>query len=202
MLLSLSHKFVFVANLKSASSAIEVALGPKAEVRITETRFGKHDSLSVISQKFAWVKRYVPYDEFRVFAVLRDPADYLLSLYNSHNKAGFDGKPHSTKGLSFDRFLYEWCERSWQARPQHLRFIDEHGRFKLSHLIRFDNLETEFGQVCGSLGLGKIDLGRRNSSPAILRREDLSAAQIAHIRERYAEDYAWMEKPPRLSQPR
>ena len=199
MLLSLSHRFIFIANLKAASSAIEVALGPKAEVRISETRFGKHDSLSVISQKFAWVKRYAPYEEFFVFAVLRDPVDFLLSLYNSHHKPGFDGKPHSTKGMSFDVFLDDWCVRSWQARPQHLRFVDEHSRFKLRHLIRLDNLDEEFAQVCTRLGLGKTQLGRRNLSPAILRREDLSPGQIARVRERYAEDYAWLERRPELA---
>src|ERR1700742_714787 len=99
MLLSLSRKFIFVANLKSASSTIEAAIADWAEIRLTQTRFGKHDGLTQISQKFVWAKRYVPYEEFFVFGVIRDPVDFLLSLYNSHNKSAFDGKQHSTKGL-------------------------------------------------------------------------------------------------------
>src|SRR5437763_1966213 len=135
MLLSLSHKFIFVANLKSASSSIERALAPHAEFRATQTQFGKHDPLSIISKKFAWVRKYVPYSEFFVFGVIREPVDYILSLYNFHHKEVFDGKVHSAKGLSFDQFWTEWCTRSWQARPQHLRFVDQHRRLQISYLI-------------------------------------------------------------------
>ena len=99
MLLSLSHKFIFVANLKSASTAIESAMGDKAEIKLSATKFGKHDGLSAISNKFAWIKRYIPYEEFFVFGVIRDPVDYLLSLYNSHQKPAFDGKQQSTKSM-------------------------------------------------------------------------------------------------------
>lgn len=197
MLLSLNRKFVFVANLKSASTTIEAALGPKADVRFSQTQFGKHDGLSQISHKFGWVKRYVPYDEFFVFGVIRDPVDYLLSLYNSHNKAEFDGKLHSTKGMSFDDFLAVWCGQSWQAKPQHLRFTDNHERFKMKHLVLYENLAGEFEQICHRLKLGWVELGRKNSSPAVLVRSDLTAAQIGVVRQRYAEDYEWIENRPR-----
>ena len=198
MLLSLNRKFIFVANLKSASSAIEAALAPKADIRFTQTQFGKHEPLSVISQRYAWVKKYVPYEEFYVFAVIRDPIDYLLSLYNSHHKDEFDGRIHSTKNMSFDEFLDVWCGRSWQAKPQHLRFTDSHGRFKLSHLVLYDNLADEFGQICARLKLGWVELPQRNLSPEVLNRADLTTAQIDLIKSRYAEDYEWIRNRPRL----
>lgn len=198
MLLSLSRKFIFVANLKSASSTIEAALGPKSEVKISQTQLGKHDGLSAISHKFAWVRRYVPYEDFLVFAVIRDPVDYLLSLYNSHNKEEFNGKAHSTKGMSFDDFLEVWCGRSWQAKPQHLRFTDSHKRLKMSHLVRFEDLESEFNLICSRLNLGWVELGRKNPSPCVLNRADLTAAQIEIVKNRYAADYEWIEKGPRL----
>lgn len=197
MLLSLTRKFIFVANLKSASSTIEAALAPKADVKFTQTKFGKHDGLSVISNKFAWIKRYVPYDEFFVFAVMRDPVDHLLSLYNSHQKEEFDGKIHSTKGMSFDDFLEVWCVRSWQAKPQHVRFTDEHGRLKMSHIVMLEDLADEFQRICEHLKLGFVELGRKNPSPAVLHRQDLTAAQVEHVKTRYAEDYAWIANRPR-----
>ncbi|HWA92666.1 MAG TPA: sulfotransferase family 2 domain-containing protein [Rhizomicrobium sp.] len=197
MLLSLQRKFIFVANLKAASSTIEAALGPKAEIRMSNTKFGKHDGLSIISNRYAWVRRFVPYEEFFIFAVMRDPVDHLLSLYNSHQKEEFDGKVHSTKGMSFDDFLEVWCGRSWQARPQHLRFTDEHGRFKMSHVAMLEDLTEEFPRICEHLNLGRVELGRRNPSPAVLERKDLTAAQIDLVKSRYAEDYAWAAGRPR-----
>jgi len=197
MLLSLSHKFVFVANLKSASSAIEAAIGTHAEIRLIQTRFGKHDGLSAISQRFAWVQRYVPYDEFFVFGVIRDPVDYLLSLYNSHQKPYFDGKRPSTKGLSFDFFLEEWCQRSWQARPQFQRFTDEHGRFRMDHLIALDRLSDEFAGVCKHIGIDAAQLGHVNASPAVLNRAELTPAQIEKVQERYKDDYELIRNRPK-----
>lgn len=197
MLLSLSHKFVFVANLKSASSGIEAAIGAHAEIRLTQTRFGKHDGLSAISQRFAWTRRYVPYEEFLVFGVIRDPVDYLLSLYNSHQKSAFDGKRPSTKGLSFDVFLENWCARSWQAKPQSQRFTDEHGRFRMDHLIALEHLDEEFGGVCKLLGLDAVKLGRTNASPAVLKRADMTSAQIEKVQLRYRDDYELIRNRPK-----
>jgi len=34
---------------------------------------------------------------FFVFGVIRDPVDYLLSLYNSHQKPAFDGTSNPTR---------------------------------------------------------------------------------------------------------
>jgi hypothetical protein len=198
MLLSLSHKFIFVANLKSASTAIEAAIGDKAEIKLSATKFGKHDGLSAISNKFAWIKRYIPYEEFFVFGVVRDPVDYLLSLYNSHQKSAFDGKKQSTKGMSFDEFLGPWCERSWQARPQRKRFEDEHGRLRMSFLIDLAAVAEEFPKVCARLELGPVDLGHKNESPDVLKRGDLTAAQIDRVKAAYSMDYELMRDRPRF----
>jgi hypothetical protein len=198
MLLSFSHKFIFVANLKSASTAIESAIGDKAEIKLSATKFGKHDGLSAISNKFAWMKRYVPYEEFFVFGVIRDPVDYLLSLYNSHQKPAFDGKQQSTKGMSFDDFLGPWCERSWQARPQHKRFEDEHGRLRISYLIDLASLAEEFPKICARLELGTVDLGHKNESPEVLKRNDLTAAQTERVRAMYRTDYDYIGNRPQI----
>ena len=37
------------------------------------------------------------YEDFFVFGVVRDPVDWLLSLYNSHSKPDFDG--HLSPGI-------------------------------------------------------------------------------------------------------
>lgn len=196
MLLSLSRKFIFVANLKSASSSVERALGRYAEVKISETRFGKHDGLSAISKKFAWVHKYVPYDEFFVFGIVRDPVDYILSLYNFHNLEGFDGKPHSAKGVPFEEFWNGWCTRSWQAKPQALRFTDIHGRLRPNHIVDFAQLESEFPKICNKIGV-EASLNRTNISPQVLTRRELSPEQIEQIAARYAGDYEFLKSRPR-----
>jgi len=196
MLISLSHQFVFVANLKSASSSIERALAPFAEFRATRTNWGKHDDLSTISKKFRWIGRYVPPRDFFVFGVIRDPVDFILSLYNFHTRPGFDGFAHSSKGMSFDKFWRDWCSKSWQAKPQHRRFVDKHGKFQISHVIEMSELTKEFPQICSKLDV-KATLPKLNVSPELLSRADLSGEHIRQIEERYAEDYAFIKNRPR-----
>ena len=196
MLISLSHKFLFVANLKSASSSIERALSPFSEFRATRTKWGKHDDLSTISTKFHWIRKYVPRDELFVFGVIRDPVDFVLSLYNFHTRPGFDGQRHSSKGMDFEEFWRVWCERSWQARPQYRRFIDEHGQFQISHLIEMSQLAAEFPEICSKLGVNAT-LKKLNVSPVLLSRADLSPELIAQIEHRYADDYEFIKNRPR-----
>lgn len=197
MILSLAHKFLFIANVKSASSSIERALRSKAEIAITETRFGKHAELSVISRRFAWARQYVPYADILVFGVIREPVDWVLSLYNSHTKPEFDGLPYSTKGVPFEQFLREGVEKRWQMRPQHLRFTDEQDRFHLSHLFDFAKVEEEFPRLSERLGFGTIQLTKVNPSPDVLTRADLPKRDIGFIEERFAADYQLLENRPR-----
>ncbi|HKO18628.1 MAG TPA: hypothetical protein VJU82_07060 [Acidobacteriaceae bacterium] len=195
MLLSLTHRFIFVANLKSASSAIERALGPHAEFRVSQTKFGKHDDLSTISRKFAFTKRYVKPSEFFVFGVVREPVDFVLSLYNFHTLESFSGKAHSSKGVPFEEFWNGWCSRSWQARSQHPRFIDKRGRLRVSHIIDFAQLASEFPKICERIGV-TAKLPKANVSPPILKRSDLSPQQIEDIKQRYADDYEFLKNRP------
>jgi hypothetical protein len=197
MLLSLAHKFIFVANVKTASTSIEATLGGFAEVRIKKTEFGKHNPLTQISRKFEWVKRYVPYNEFFIFGVIRDPVDHMLSLYNAHSREVLRGSAVPTRGQDFDWFLDVWCKDNWQADPQHPRFIDRNGRFQVSHLIDYDHLRDEFTQVCAHLGLGDIRLKYLNVSPENLTRENLTAAQIARVEQTYAQDLELLRNRPR-----
>lgn len=197
MLLSLSHKFLFVANVKTASTSIEATLGGFAEVRIKKTEFGKHNPLTQISRKFEWVKRYVPYDEFFVFGVIRDPIDHLLSLYNAHSREVLRSAAVPTRGRDFDWFLDVWCKDNWQAELQSPRFTDRNGRFQMSHLINYDRLGDEFAAICARLELGDKVLKHLNISPENLTRDALTAEQIARVEREYAQDYELLRNRPR-----
>jgi hypothetical protein len=197
MLLSLAHKFIFVANVKTASTSIEATLLNFAEIRVRKTEFGKHNGLSAISQDYPWVRRYVPYNEFFVFGVMRDPVDHLLSLYNSHTQNKWTGTALSTREMTFDMFIDAWCSKSWQAEPQHRRFQDKHGRFQMSHVIDYNRITSDFIGICAHLGLGDLRLKHLNLSPETLTRDNLTAAQIARVERDYAQDYEFLRNRPR-----
>ena len=148
MLISLRKKFIFVANLKSASTAIEKQLRSVCEVAILQTRFGKHHGLADIERRFSWVFDYVPRDEMFIFGVIRDPVDFMISLYNFHRKEAFQGQPSYTGEMSFDAFMDDWTRRnSWQCRPQSDRFRNRKGVFDLDYLIDYARLDEQLADL-------------------------------------------------------
>lgn len=197
MIISLTHKFIFVANLKAASTGMEHHLKKFGEIAITKTAHGKHSNLSQIAQDFAWINRRVPFSEFFVFGVLRDPIDYLLSLYNSHQKDAFNGTKMSTRGISFEQYYRSPEFHAWQRRPQSERLIDGRGRLAMSHLIRFSDMNTEYPAICKLLELPVAPLGSKNPSPKVATRADVSAEVAKDIAEVYASDYALWHQGPR-----
>jgi hypothetical protein len=189
MLISLSHRFVFVANVKTASTSIEAALRPHAEIAISETRFGKHIGLAEIEKRFDFIFRKQPLDSFFVFAVVRDPVDMLVSVYASHHKPEFVGQSHYTGGLSFDEFLEVFRRKqSWQLVPQVQRLKDRSGRLRLDYLIDFDRLEAQFQEVVSLLGLPPTPLPAYNESPDVLSPQDVSPEARKSIAEAYRRD--------------
>jgi hypothetical protein len=168
-----------------------------AEIRIVETRFGKHMSLGQIAQRFDWALKYTRAEELFVFGVVREPVDLLLSLYNAHTGESLRNKPNPTTGMSFDDFLDVWLADNFQGKPQSRRFRDRSGLLRMTHLIDYDKLNEEFDKICERLGLGERPLKHLNISSDTLRRSDLTAAQIARVEEMYAQDYELLRNRPR-----
>jgi uncharacterized protein DUF4214 len=191
MLISLSKKFVFVANLKTASTSIEKALRPYAEVALVESRFGKHQPFRTIEARFAWLLGLIDPNELLVFGVMRDPVDYMISLYNSHTDAKFKDNPALyTAGLDFDRFLGEWTARNEeQVRQQYLRFLDANGRIAANYIISYDRLEAGLRFVGQRIGAkSPLLLGRENASPGSFEAAALTPAQHRWIETHFAQD--------------
>ena len=78
MLLSLSKKFLFIANLKTASTAIERVLAPHCELRLTSSPFGKHQSFVEFAERFRWLLSVTAIEDLFIFGVIRDPVDFVL----------------------------------------------------------------------------------------------------------------------------
>ena len=198
MLISTRRKFLFVANLKTASTSIERALRPYADIAIGETRLGKHLTLEQIARRYHWLFSVYPLESFFVFGVMREPIDYLVSLYNAHHLVDASeqipgqGLPPSTVGLPFDDFVRNWSRASWQAQEQRLMFQFD-GRVAINALIDLDSIEWQFPALMRRLGIDAT-LGHFNRSPEVLEAGSVSPETRAFVMERYAEDYAFRER--------
>jgi hypothetical protein len=197
MLISISHRFVFVATLKTASTAIETKLRPHAEITINQSQFGKHLTISEIADRFARLFEEASLSEFFVFAVMRDPVDFILSMYNSHCHPDFATDPDLFTGnRSFSEFLEEWmASNAEQVRPQHERLLRKNGQIGVDYVISYENLRQGLETVAQWIGIGPIkDLPVENKSFGKLRRGDLRKEHLDWIQRTYRQDMTFREQ--------
>jgi hypothetical protein len=192
MLIGLNRKFIFIANLKSASSAIEQTLKPLSEIVLSDSPFDKHIPFSMIEDTFEWVFQVIPRRDFLIFGVMRDPIDVMLSLYNSHTHVSFRivFPRLYTGGMNFDRFLEQWCrENSNQLVPQHTRFLDRNGAIAANYIIAYDQLGKGLRYISSCIEApALLKLPAVNVSKRRLRRDDLTKSQCDWIARQFAED--------------
>jgi hypothetical protein len=189
MLVDLAAGFVFLAGLRSGSTSIERVLGPDCHIRLIETRFGKHMTLAEVERHLPWIFQCRAADTFHAFGVVRDPADYLASLYRFHQKPDFDGMPHSTRGMPFATFLAEWVPRSWHAQPQIDRFVAPRARIPRVQIWNFPHLDVMARDLLQRFRPG-LALPRLNYSPADIPVPELGPEERAAVHARFPRDAA------------
>lgn len=197
MLLSLTKKFLFIANLKTASTSIERVLSSHAEIRLVQSRFGKHQSFSEFAERFKWILGCVNVQDLFIFGVMRDPVEYVLSLYNSHRIEQFSKTPKLYTGdMDFGQFITEWVPKNAdQLRPQFTRFVGAEGRVVANLIISYDQLMEGLAIVAQKLEVKELmNLPRSNPSPPGLERAELTPDQVAWIENRCAKDREFMAR--------
>jgi hypothetical protein len=197
MVIGLNRRFIFIANLKSASTAIEVALRPLAEIIFMEPMDLKHLSFADIQDKFPWIFNMVSRRDFLIFAVMRDPVDFMISLYNSHTKEYFRDFPNVYTGeMDFDEFLSTWCPTFWdQTAPQYNRLLDCNGDIAPNFIISYDRLSEGLKYVASRIGAPVLcPLAPANVSPHPFSRSDLTGSQLAWISRHFEDDRRFMRR--------
>ncbi len=191
MLLSVKKRFLFIANVKTASTAIEKALSPHCDIRLTESEYGKHLTFSEVVERFGWLLNAPDMPPLFMFGVVRDPVDFVLSLYNAHrHKFRKDDEKLYTGDMDFSTFIAEWVPRNAdQLKSQRDRFIARDGSLKIDLLISYDRLDAGLKIVAERIGAPELlRLPRLNKSPKGLTRADLSAAELTWIEARFRDD--------------
>lgn len=197
MLLSLTKKFLFIANLKTASTSIERVLGPYSDIRLTQSRFGKHQSFAEFAERFRWLLNVANVNDLFIFGVMRDPVDYVLSLYNSHRVDQFRGSPKLYTGnMDFAQFITDWVPKNIdQLRPQHSRFTSAEGRLVANLLISFEKLDAGMAILAERLHVKDlVSLPKSNPSPPGIGRSELRPDQVSWIESKFGRDREFMEK--------
>jgi len=197
MLIGVRKRFVFVANTKAASTAIERALMPHAEIHRGGTPARKHVGLheALAEYDFLFGQPDHPPESYFKFGVMRDPIDWITSWFRYR------------KGNKFERslpakmtFAAFWARGDWNIRRrggrpnlQRDRFTAPDGTVLADAIIPYHDLEAQLGTIFAGLGI-EAALPRSNVSRMTALPEEIPAALHAEMREFYAEDYALFDR--------
>lgn len=196
MLISLRHRFVFVANTKAASSAIEAALRPYAEIHHGGNPARKHIALHAALREYAdlFARQGMAPEHVFKFGVMREPIDWIGSWFRYRKRPG--ARAPLPRNMSFAEF---WQQGDWNfrrnARPnlQRDRFIAPDGTLLADAIIPYHALEAHFSAICARLGV-QADLARRNVSRASAEAVRIPPWLRTELHEFYAQDYALFER--------
>ena len=168
MLVFLRHKLTFLATPKTGTTAVEMALKPRAEIVFSKSR--KHITAARYTNKIA------PFleDTFGVrpasVAVMREPVEQIRSWYKYRSQTRLDGTPQSTKEISFDQFVLEVMSDDPPERARIGRqfsfLTDGAGRVMADHIFAYSHLEA-FLMFMSEHLQHPVEIAPKNVSPKV-----------------------------------
>jgi hypothetical protein len=170
MLVFWDERLVFLAVPKTGTTAIEGALAPRATMVVRDPPILKHAPL------YRYRRLVEPFllkagdVTLETVAMVRHPIDWLGSWYRYRNRDQLVGHPNSTRGVTFDQFVDEYCKGS----PAKFADVGSQAKFMsaganqqpVTHLFRYEQQDHLLRFLEERLST-TIDLKQLNVSPTI-----------------------------------
>jgi hypothetical protein len=189
MIVSETHKFIFVKLPKTAGTTIVSHIEKLSNHSLRNPRKGDHEKLSEI------LEYNTAYQKYFKFSFVRNPWDlrvsryfYLRNIEIPYNKRKGLKTDTSALDLSFE----EWCEcGSWFPDKQGGQFgylVDENGNMKVDFIGRYETLQKDFNTICDKLNISRHQLSCKNKSNHKHYTEYYSEHTKKIIQKNYAKD--------------
>ncbi|WP_108388075.1 gamma-glutamyl kinase [Yoonia sediminilitoris] len=168
MLVFWKENLVLLAVPKTGSTAIEGALAPRASMVLRDPPQLKHAPCyrykRFLRPFFIQAGGQTP----ELMAIVRNPIDWLGSWYRYRTRDDLIGHENSTRDVSFDDFVLEYCKgnpapyANVGSQNKFLRIND--GELGVEHLFRYEATDIWRGYLEDRLGM-EITLKQKNVSP-------------------------------------
>lgn len=197
MLIGVNKRFVFVANTKTASTSIEHALAPHAEIMRGGAPEFKHLPLQRVVTDYWFLFRHPDYafESFFRFGVMREPLSWIDSWYR-YRKGNKVANPLPAD-MTFAEF---WQARDWNIQRadgskylQNTQFCNPQGALLADVIVPYERMNAYIPQILGLLGV-KYALPRKNVSTVHRADAPLPEALVSDMRTFYAADYALYDR--------
>ena len=199
MLVFWNEGLVLLSVPKTGTHAYTQALAPLASMVVTDPPELKHAPVYRYNRFFRPMFDKMGAPDLELAAVIREPLSWLGSWYRYRQRPALDGRPASTKGVSFDAFLQACCS----ADPPAYARVGSQAKFvearpngtAVAHFFRYEDqaglrafLEHRLGRL--------PDIPIVNVSPT--RPLEISPDVEALVRESRADEFAlWNSIPIR-----
>lgn len=167
-------------------------------IRAYEEFFADARHSPALSYKLLLGRRY---QEFKTFAVVRNPWARLLSAYNFLVKGGLIetdremGNVLAAECPSFMQFVKEWLPRNGACSYMH--FVPQHefvcgwgDRVIVDDIMKLEHLDSDWPTLATKLGLPVRPIGRMNASAAVEYRDFYDSESVDIVAEIYRKDCA------------
>ena len=162
-------RLVLLSVPKTGTTALQSALRPHADLVISDPPELKHSPLYRYNRWVRPMYEKVCGAELEVVAIMREPISWLGSWYRFRQRPHLDGRPTSTKDMSFDEFVTDYCRGN---RPPHAN-VGSQAKFLeaqpngccVTHLFAYENLAPFYTFMQDRTGLS-YDTQQENVSPA------------------------------------
>ena len=155
MLLSLTHNYLFIANQKVASESLHLIAGDDADLAFARIGSLKHCEFDELTNMLDEHELDVDLSNLFVFSVVREPAEWYVSWYNSRARTGLANPDHRrhkvyTGNVSFDEFLAAADTRPrppmTKVKAQNKFFSSANPNVQITP-VPFDRISTIFPQL-------------------------------------------------------
>lgn len=190
MLVFWEQRLAILAMPKTGSTAIEAALESMAAMAIQRPAALKHTTVRNYHRFVGPYLESAAGAPFTVVALMREPRSWLGSWYRDRQRDDLADHDHTTRHISFDRFVNDWCH---DPQPAHADvgsqadFLDAAGGKGLDRLFRYEEIGHFVEFLEDRLG-HEIILPRLRVSPD--GNLDLSPETEARLRAVAAQDFA------------
>lgn len=157
MIISKSHRFIFIAVPKTGTSSVETALQKYAAEKMTR-RFNKHATTRKLMRDLPEEM----WNNFFKFAFVRNPYDRIESWYFYRKRSELANVNHPrhkmyTGDKTFEEFV-QWFPKNTMMLNQVDFIAPKDDGLLVNAYGRYETLEADFAKFCGRLDIPEIEL--------------------------------------------
>ena len=168
MLVFWKERLVLLSVPKTGTHAYQKALGPRASMVVSDPPDLKHAPVYRYNRFFRPMFEKMGADDMELVAVIREPISWLGSWYRYRSRPELDGRPNSTRAISFDQFVEGYLQ---DPRPPFAnvgsprKFVSNgQGNVAVKHLFQYEQIDLAAGFLEDRLKT-PVTLAQANVSP-------------------------------------